>query len=369
MIRVLHVVGAAIYGGMSTVVLSYYKNIDHSRIHFDIVVTDRYIGRNAKTLEEMGCTIYPICLKSENISLYTSQLTKIIKEGNYNVIHVHGNDTSWVSLRIAKRLGVQTRIAHAHTAGHLGTNNLRFRIRQLICQYLNRHYSTHLLSCGKKAGEFIFGKTGVKSKKHMVLPNAIDVSTFSFCPDKRQEIRDALQLHDKFIVGMIGRVAPPKNTVYAISLFKAIKDKVANAKLLMIGDGPDIIQTKAEVEKLGLDEDVQFLGQRSDVYDLYQAMDLYLLPSLYEGFPVAAVEAMTTGLPCLLSDTITDELNFGKNVHYLPLGNPDAWGIVASQYIKPHHDRFQGQREVQDNNLDITKVSKKLEELYITNNV
>lgn len=368
MIRVLHIVGAAVYGGISTVVLNYYNNINRSKIHFDIVVTDRYIGRNAKALEKMGCTIYPICLKSENINLYTSQLTKIIKEGNYNVIHVHGNDTSWVSLRIAKKLGIRTRIAHAHTAGHLGANNLRFRVRQSICQFFNRYYATNLLSCGKNAGEFIYGRNGVKSKKHMVLPNAIDVSRFSFNFDKRQEIRSVLKLHNKFTVGMIGRVAPPKNTVYAISLFKAIKDKVANAKLLIIGDGPDMVKTKAEVERLKLDDDVLFLGQRSDVYDLFQALDLYLLPSLYEGFPVAAVEAMATGLPCLLSDTITNELSFGENIHYLPLSNPDVWGTVASQYSNLHLDRSLGHQEVQDNSLDITKVSKKLEELYCNSN-
>lgn len=368
MINVLHVVGGARYGGISAVVLNYYKNIDHNKIHFDIAVTDRYIGRNAKALEEMGCTIYPICLKSENLRLYTSQLTRIIKEGNYDAIHVHGSDTSWVTLRIAKRLGIRTRIAHAHTAGHLGTNNLRFRIRQSMCQFLNRHYSTHLLSCGKKAGEYIFGRNGVNSKKHMILPNAIEVSKFAYSPEKRQEVRDKLKLQDSFVVGMIGRVAPPKNNVYAISLFKAIKNNIANAMLLIVGDGPDMVQTKAEVKRLGLDEDTLFLGQRSDVYDLYQALDLYLLPSLYEGFPVAAVEAMSAGLPCLLSDTITDELSFGENVHYLPLNDPDLWGDAASKYRDSHLDRRQGQQEIKGNNLDITQVGKTLEKLYLTCN-
>lgn len=366
MVKVLHVVGGACYGGVSAVVLNYYKNINKNNVHFDIAVTDKYIGRNADILESMGCKIFPICLKSENRVLYKLQIKDILKTGKYDAIHVHGNDTSWYTLRVAKQMGIKIRIAHAHTAGHLGKNTFKFKIRQVICQLLNRRYATQMLSCGKKAGEFIYGKIGTRNRNHLVLPNAIDTCIFSYKPDKRRQMRDSLHIDNAFVVGMIGRIAPPKNTVYAISLFKAIKDKVPNAKLLMVGDGPDMTDTKDAVRKFGLEGDVIFLGQRSDVFNLYQALDLYLLPSLYEGFPVAAVEAMATGLPCLLSDSITDELNFGKNVEYLPLNKQKAWASAAERYSKMQIDRELGQLEVKTNNLDILKVSKILENLYLS---
>lgn len=366
MYKILHIMGGACYGGISQVVLNYYKNIDRDKIHFDIAVTDKYIGHNANILKSMGCEVFPICLKSENLKLYTSQIKEILCNGNYDAIHVHGNDTSWVTLRIAKQMGIKIRIAHAHTAGHLGNNTFWHRIRITVCQFLNRHYATRLVSCGKKAGEFIYGKAGTKMKKHFVLPNAIDTTVFSFNPDKRREVRGSLGLDNSFIVGMIGRLAPPKNTICAISLFKEIKNKVPHAKLLMAGSGPDEEPTKAEVHRLGLDESVIFLGQRSDVYDLYQALDLYMLPSLYEGFPVAAVEAMATGLPCLLSDTITDELQFGSKVHYLPLDNSEAWGCAAIQYSGLDYDRFSALEEVKSHNLDISKVGNRLEKIYLT---
>lgn len=132
----------------------------------------------------------------------------------------------------------------------------------------------------------------------------------------------------------------------------------------MAGSGPDEGATRAEVRRLGLDNDVMFLGQRSDVYDLYQALDLYMLPSLYEGFPVAAVEAMATGLPCLLSDTITDELQFGSKVHYLPLNKESVWAEVAQKYIV-YQDRFSGQQEIKKHGLDIRDTANQLERIYL----
>lgn len=364
MFRVLHILGGACYGGISAVVLNYYNNIDRDKIHFDIAVTDKYIGRDASILESMGCKVFPICLKSENLRLYKLQIKEILSNGHYDAIHVHGNDTSWITLRIAKQMGIKTRIAHAHTAGHLGADTIRFKIRQSVCQFLNRRFATNLLSCGKKAGEYIYGKSVTKMRKHIVLPNAIDTKTFSFNPDKRCLIRNSLNLDNSFIIGMIGRLAPEKKPIYAISIFKAIKSKIPNAMLLMAGSGPDEDATKAEVCRLGLDRDVLFLGQRSDVYDLYQALDLYILPSLYEGFPVAAVEAMATGLPCLLSNTITDELKFGSKVHYLPLNNVTMWAEVAQQYISDQ-DRYSGQAEINNNGLDIRDTAKQLEKIYL----
>lgn len=366
MYRVLHVMGGACYGGISAVVLNYYSNINRDKIHFDIAVTDRYIGRHANILESMGCEVFPICLKSENIKLYKSQIKEILSKNNYDAIHVHSNDTSWITLRIAKQMGIKIRIAHAHTAGHLGRDTIKYKIRQLICQLLNRYYATILLSCGKKAGEFVFGNVGIKSTKHIVLPNSIDTEIFSFNPERRVQMREILNLKDSFVVGMIGRIAPPKNNIYAISIFNAIKCKIPNAKLLMAGSGPDEMATKAEVCRLGLDSDVMFLGQRSDVYDLYQAIDLYLLPSLFEGFPVAAVEAMATGLPCLLSDTITDELKFGSKIHYLPLNNERVWADIAQQYVI-ERERYSGQTEIKNHNLDIRDTAKQLEYIYRIN--
>lgn len=364
MFKVLHIVGGACYGGISQVVLNYYKNIDRDKIHFDIAVTDKYIGHIANVLESMGCKIFPVCLKSENLKLYKRQIKDILRNGGYDAIHVHGNDTSWVTLRIAKQMGIKLRIAHAHSAGHLGKDTLTFRIRQSLCQFLNNHYATHLLSCGRKAGEFIYGKAGVKMKKHKVLPNAIDTSVFSFNPERRARMREILGLSNCFAVGMIGRIASPKNTVYAMSIFKAIKDLIPNAKLVMVGNGPDEDATKAEAYRLGLNRDVLFLGQRNDVYDLYQAIDLYMLPSLYEGFPVAAVEAMSTGLPCLLSDTITDELNFGSKIHYLPLKDVHKWAVTSTLYVTDH-DRNGGQLEAKTNGLEIRNTAKQLERIYI----
>lgn len=365
MYKVLHIMGGACYGGISAVVLNYYHHMDLNKIHFDIAVTEKFIGRDAHAMEDMGCTVFPLCLKSENRRLYESQIKKILAEGNYDAVHVHHNSTSWFTLRIARGAGIKTRIAHAHTAGHLGPDTLLFKIRQLLNQSLNCFYATHLLSCGQKAGEFVFGKIGTRQKKHMVLPNAIDTNAFSYDPILREHMRKELGIDQSFAIGMIGRLAPPKNSIYAISIFKAIKDKIPNAKLLLAGSGEDEEATRAEVLRLKLSNDVLFLGQRNDVKNLYQAIDLYMLPSLFEGFPVATVEAMATGLPCLLSDTITDELKAGTNVHYLPLHNTKSWAEAALKYAEYEQDRSLGQSKVKQMGLDIRDTAELLEKFYL----
>lgn len=364
MYRVLHVMGGACYGGISAVVLNYYSNMDRGKIHFDIAVTDKYIGRNARLLEELGCKIFPICLKSENRRLYESQIGKLLREGNYDAIHVHGNDTSWFTLRLARRAGMKVRIAHAHTAGHLGGDSLRFRIRQSLCQFLNRHYSTNLISCGRKAGEYMYGKRGTEMRKHFVLPNAVDTALFSFKADVREKMRNDMGLDQYFVVGMIGRVDSEKNPIQGIQIFDEIRKRIPNARLLMVGSGECLEKVRAEVDRLGLNDDVLFLGHRSDVNDLYQALDLYLLPSLYEGFPVAAVEAMATGLPCLISDRVTDELSFGKLVRYLPLNDNKAWGKASEEFLTPV-DRSEGLTEIRVHQLDIRDSAKTLENFYL----
>lgn len=364
MYRVLHYIGGACYGGISAVVVNYYRNIDRNKIHFDIAVTDKYIGRNADILADMGAEIYPVCLKSENRELYTQQIEKILKEGKYDAIHVHGNDTSWYTLRIAKRCGIKRRIAHAHTAGHLGADTFRFRIRQTICQRLNCYYATDLISCGRKAGQFIYGNQILKNPKHTILPNAIDLSHFRYDKNVRGQKRRDIGVDGCFTVGFVGRMAPPKKPETAIEIFKAIKTAIPNAVMVMVGSGPQEKEIKELIESYGLTDSVKILGQRNDVADLYQAFDLYLLTSLYEGFPVAAVEAMATGLPCLLSDTITDELNFGSAIHYLPVRDTDQWAEKAKLYVKDNA-RESRVSEIKNAGLDISDTATMLEKIYL----
>ncbi len=362
-IKVLHVMAGADAGGISSVVVNYYSHINRSKIHFDVALTTNADGINGQRLRSLGANIYKIALKSIDREAYVNDIKTLLIMGKYDAIHVHENDTSWVALKAAKEIGLKIRIAHAHTAGSLSFS-LYQRLRKWSGYILNAYYATCLIACGKKAGIYTFGKINIKTKGVTVLPNAIDTELYSYNENLRGQVRGELGIKDKFVVGMVGRVTPEKNNVQAISIFNEIQKEISNAILVMAGDGEDMLKTKMAIDKLYLSDKVLCLGNRSDVSRLLQAYDVFILPSLYEGFPVAAVEAMATGLPVLLSNTITPELSFGASVRYLSLSNDKAWAYAAKEFVNDN-GRESRQCELKNNGLDIRNTASMLENIYL----
>lgn len=363
MYKVLHIMGCSDVGGISTVVLNYYKNIDHSKIHFDIALkTNGVIGRNGKALEAMGANVYFLPLKSKDVKNYVNTLKRIFIENRYDAVHVHEGTSAFVALRIAKQCGVPQRIAHSHTTSPDGS--MKAFLRRKAGQILNFIYATDVIGCGRLAGERVFGKNVMKSSKGMVLPNAVDTTVFYYNPSLRTEIRKEMGIDNKFVVGMVGRLAHQKNNPFALELIEQVHQVIPNSVLLVAGDGEEREQLEQTISEKGMNDYVTLLGSRNDVPSLYNAFDVFLMPSFYEGFPVAAVEAMACGLPVLLSDTITDELSFGEKVFYLPLDRQDEW-VNTLQKCTMDTGREQRQLEIINNGLDIKGTVGKLESLYL----
>ncbi len=361
MINVLHVMGCADVGGISSVVINYYRHLDKNRIHFDVALTVDTIGMNGKELQKLGVEFFLIPMKSKSISTYCENLRAILQKKHYDAIHVHENETSYVALKVAKEMGVACRVAHSHTS--LPYSGIKSELRRLVGIVLNGYYATHLIGCGKLAGDRVFGKINMKSSKGMVLPNAIDTRRFRYSEEERKSIRADMQLENAYVIGMVGRVSPEKNTVYALELFDAVKQIIPNVVLVIVGTGPDEEKLLHRINSHGLTLDVKFLGRRSDVERLYQAFDLFWMPSLHEGFPVAAVEAMASGLPIVLSDTITRELDFGEKIHYLPIKDKKRWAEVSSNCLL--NDKRMQADEIKMHSLDIKEAAKKLECVYV----
>lgn len=362
MIRVLHIMAGADAGGISSVVLNYYRYIDREKFRFDIAVTTDMIGQNGKHLQELGAQIYRLPMKSQGVAAFEHALEALLKKEQYDVIHVHENQTSYVALRVAKKCGIKRRIAHSHTT--CPTASLKSELRRLSGCVLNYHYATNVVGCGRLAGERVFGKGNMRRKKASVLPNAIDTEKFCYDPHVRGEMRKLLRLEDKFVVGMVGRLARQKNYDFALDLFRSVLKEIPNAHLLIVGNGPDEEKIKAYIASHNMSSCVTLLGRREDIHQLYQAFDVLIMPSLYEGFPVAAVEAMASGLPVLLADTITGELAFGAGVNYIPL-KKEAWiaALKESISLAGREDR---QKEVKENGLDLHDTVHMLQQLYTT---
>jgi len=369
MIHVLHIMGCSDAGGISSVVLNYYRHMDRTKFHFDIGLTIPTIGQNGRALQELGCQIHFLPLKSEGLAEFQKALAELLVQGKYDAVHVHESETCYVALQVAKKAGVACRVAHCHTTSPW--EGVKGEIRRLSGCVLNYHFASRVIGCGQLAGERIFGKYNMKRPRAMVLPNAVETEKFAFDEEIRREVRKELGVEGKFVIGMVGRLADQKNYPFALEIMAKLRHQIPNAILVAAGNGPDEEMLRDMIEKMGLQEHVNLLGRRSDVSRLYQAFDVFLMPSLYEGFPVAGVEALCSGLPVLLSDEITGELKFSSGVRYLPLGDPKVW-VQALMQWKEKEDtslRCVRQKEPRAHNLDIHDTARMLEQVYIEDTV
>ena len=361
MIKVLHIMAGADAGGISAVVLNYYKYIDRERFSFDIAITTDAMGQNGKLLRALGAKFYKLPLKSNGLHAYEESLEKLLKEHHYDVVHVHESETSYIALRVAKKVGVKCRIAHSHTTSPW--YSIKGELRRLSGCWLNCYYATDVIGCGKMAGERVFGKNNMKRDNAYVLPNAVETKKFCFNAELRKSMRQQLGCEKKFIVGMIGRLAKQKNYIFALEFFRQVYKYRQDAHLMIAGNGPDEGIIRSYIKEHSMSEYVTLLGRRDDVDMLYQAFDILIMPSLYEGFPVVAVEGMASGLPVLLSDTITDELSFGKHVRYLPL-EQSVWADAIINSM-PIFDRYVIGKQVSENGLDLNDCVRILENIYL----
>ena len=365
MIKVLYIMGCSDYGGISTVVLNYYKNMNRDKIHFDLALKVDFIGHNAKELQKLGAKVYFLPLKNKGIKEFGNALIKILKENHYDAIHTHEGPTAYIALRIAKKMGVKCRVAHAHTTAP--SDSFKSELKRLSGVVLNYHYATAVIGCGQLAGERVFGKLNMHRRNAYVLPNAVDTSRFAFDPSIRKEVREELGVTNNYVVGMVGRLSLEKNHAFALRVIKFVHKQYPELKLVIVGDGEEQEHIRKLIIHNNMESYVDLLGRRLDVNRLYQAFDCIILPSIHEGFPVVSVEAMSSGLPVLLSDTITKELSFGSCVKYLSIKSISPWVNAIGELIKNEsvEDRVIRQNEPKDNGFDIKDTSKMLESIYL----
>lgn len=335
MFNVLHVMYGADAGGISSVILNYYRHLVEHGFHFDLALTSDQIGLNAKRFRELGSHIYRLPSKSEGIGAYETALANLLKDNSYDAVHVHENETSYVALRVARKCGVPVRIAHSHTTSPC--YSFRDHLRRVSGCVLNGHYATCLISCGKLAGERVFGKWRWRMGKVQFLPNAIDTGSYTFDPSVRRAVRQELGFNEEFVVGMVGRLSKQKNYPLALKIASTF-DKNCNVRFVAAGNGELESEISSAIEACGCGDRFKLLGRRSDTARLYQAFDAFMLTSLYEGFPVVGVEASASGLPLLVSQTITPELKKCGEVSYLPLDRPDLWVDEIKRLSMISHD-------------------------------
>lgn len=316
-IRVAQIMGKWLGGGVEAVVMNYYRHIDRTKIQFDFVCDDDSTNIPYEEIESMGGKVILIPPYQKAFQ-YQKQLRQILKQSNYEIVHSHINTLSVFSLFAAKCANVPVRIAHSHS-----TTNKKEKKKNLMKQLLrpfSKLFATNYMCCSELAGRWLFGNREYDKENVYLLNNAIDLDKFKYDQVVRKEVRQDLNINeDTLVIGHIGRFVEQKNHNFLIDIFKEVYKKNNDSILLLAGQGPKIEEIKEKVRAYNLQDNVVFLGQRSDANRLYQAFDVFLLPSLYEGLPVVGVEAQATGLLCLLSNDMTKETKVLESTQFLPL--------------------------------------------------
>lgn len=305
-IIVAQIMGKWVGGGVESVIMNYYRHLDHSKVQFDFICDEDSTRIPYDEIKKLGGRVF-LVPKYQNLPKYLKALEKLFKENQYRIVHSNINTLSVFPLYAAKKAGVPIRISHSHS-----TSNPKEWKRNLIKNILrpfSKRYATDYFACSELAGRYLFGNKAFDQGKVKIIHNAIDVDKFKFDEVARKKLRKEFGIKDSTIViGHVGRFVQQKNHTFLVDVFKEYHKKNPDSKLLLVGSGPLEDEIKKKVERLGLKDSVLFLGQRDDINKLYSVMDVFCLPSLYEGLPVVGVEAQAAGLPTIFSNRISKEV-------------------------------------------------------------
>lgn len=361
-IRVAQIIGKWLGGGVESVVMYYYRHIDRTKIQFDFICDEDSTNIPYEEIEKMGGKVILIP-PYQKVFKYHNKLKDVLKNGNYKIVHSHINTLSVFSLFAAKCALVPIRIAHSHS-----TTNKKEKKKNLLKQVLrpfSKIFATDYMCCSELAGRWLFGDEEYDKGYVYLLNNAIDLEKFIYDEKVRKEKRNELGIpEDTLVLGHVGRFVEQKNHRFLIDIFNEVHKKNDNSILLLAGQGPLMEKNKMKVKSLGLEKCVKFLGQRNDINELYQAFDVFCLPSLYEGLPVVGVEAQATGLLCILSDEMTKETKVLDTTEFLSLKqSAKEWANVIIEKNK-NFKRLNSKKEISNNGFNIVNESKKIVSFY-----
>lgn len=362
-IRIPQIVGKWLGGGIEAVVISEYLAMDKSKIQFDFICDEDSTNIPYDLIEKNGGRVI-IIPPYQKAFKYHKELKKVLKENNYKIVHSHISTMSVFSLFAAKCAGVPVRIAHSHSTTN--KKEKKKNLMKLVLRPFSKVFATNYMCCSELAGRWLFGNKEYDKGNVYLLNNAIDLDKFKYDEKLRKKKRKELGIKDDtLVIGHLGRFVAQKNHDYLIDIFDEIHKKNNNSILLLAGQGPLMEDIKNKVKDLNLDDSVKFLGQRNDANELYQAFDVFLLPSLYEGLPVVGVEAQAAGLLCYLSDDMTKETKVLDITKFMSLNNtPEEWADNILDDVKKYK-RIDTSKEMTAKNFNIKEEAKKLEEYYL----
>lgn len=364
--RVLEIIGKRPVGGVGTVLLNYQKYMDRERVQMDYLIFGDAEENFDKAVKKLGSKVY-VCpaLSGRQMGKTKQYFKEFFKNhaGKYDIVHLHAPYIAFLCFPAAAEYGIGCRIVHSHATLYAESRIKAVRNRMLWS--ISQKYITERIGCSEAAGSFLFGK-----KKYMVLKNAICCEDYLYDENLRNKVRERFGAQKQLVVGNVGRFSPQKNQMYLIDIFHEIQKKNKNSVLWLVGDGELRPQLEQKVKELALTESVKFFGMVDNTKELYQAMDVLVMPSLFEGLPMTGVEAQASGLPCVFSDAVTRETDM-MGCPYLSLNrSPGEWAdaalISAARYEKAGQARRSYDAELAEHGFDIHVEAGRLEQFYLS---
>ena len=355
--------------GIESFIMNMYRHIDREKIQFDFLVLRNQEEFYDNEIRKMGGKKYYVQSNIQNtwfrVLDEARQIEAFLKKHHYDIVHIHYTTPLRAPyLLAAKKAGVSIRIYHAHSAAVSGKSKLKL----IIYEYYRKkiaEWGTDWFGCSKAAAEWIFPQKLIKNGDVEIVYNGIDSERFKYDQSKRVATREQLRLGNAYTVINTGRFIEQKNQNFVLEVFKKVKLEYPNSKLLLLGNGSLLEKIKEKAQKMNISEDVYFLGVKKNVEDYLCAADCYIMPSLYEGLPVAAVEAECNGLPCVMSKNITREVALTQKATFLSLDDPaERW---AKKILSYRDDTREDTSEIiVTKGYDVKFVSKWLEKKYIS---
>ncbi|MFQ7119778.1 MAG: glycosyltransferase family 1 protein [Intestinibacter sp.] len=356
-------IGSLDIGGSQTMIMNIYRKIDRKKIQFDFILDHSEQLYFADEVKKLGGKIYflPTFTGKNILQVRKAWKQFFIEHREYKILHSHVRSYASIFLPIAKKQGLYI-IIHSHS-----TSNGRgiFSIIKKVMQYPLRYQADYYMACSNSAGKWLYGSKVTKGQNYKVIPNSIDAKKFDYNLDVRNKVRKELNLEDKFVIGHVGRMSTPKNHMFLIKVFAEVTKVRDDAVLLLIGDGNLRESIDKLIKEKGIANKVICLGSRNNVQDFYQAMDLFVFPSLWEGLGIVAIEAQTAGLPCFVSERVPKEIDLGKGLVYvLNLSDGEkTWAEEISNFkIKR---RIGLLKEIKKMGYDIFENAQNLQKFYL----
>lgn len=368
MIRIIHVIKIMDHGGAETMIMNFYRNIDRSKIQFDFLCMDEKTGDYDNEIIKMGGRIHRVSNPNDgrikNLLQIYKLLKRLKKEENLVGIHSHVSFYSGLVNFVAWLAGIKLRISHSHTTSDTRKSGIVRKMYNSLSKLLIKLFSNVKIACGEKAGEYLYGNS-----KFRIINNGIDLEKYqNVSKEQCKIVKEELGiLENELVIGNVARFEKVKNHNFFIDFAKELKNNRKDFKILLVGNGSLYNKFKEMIKKEKLEKYFIMPGIRDDINVLMNIMDIFVMPSLYEGFPLVVVEALAAGTPCLLSDTISKETDIIEDmVKYFNL-NESIEAIISKMVclMKVKEMNINSTYLLEKSGFSIKRTTEQIEKIYL----